>query len=71
MKSRTWTCTEQVLPVAAMQMAKREREVYADEAKIQSKQTVFILPLQSEERMVGSNPKSSKEPFGRQKCQGN
>lgn len=34
-------------------------------------QTVLILPLQSEERMVGSNPESSKEPFGGKKCQGN
>lgn len=42
-----------------------------DQDKMQSKQTILILPLQSEERMVGSNPKSSKEPFGRKKCQGN
>jgi len=38
---------------------------------MQLKQTVFILALQDEERMVGSNPKPSKEPFGCKKCQGN
>lgn len=57
---------------AAVLTAKgEEREMYTDEAKMQSEQTILILPLQSEERMVGSNPKSSKEPFGRKKCQGN
>lgn len=32
---------------------------------------VFILALQNEERMVGSNPKPCEEPFGCKKCQGN
>lgn len=49
----------------------QQQEVYTDEAKMQLKQTVFILALQDEERMVGSNPKPSKEPFGCKKCQGN
>lgn len=73
MKSRR--CPQLTLYVAAMQMPKRERRTQERNVRQLSPSAVktsnFHSSLQSEERMVGSNPKSSKEPFGCKKCPGN